>query len=390
MHSLCTKIGIIGGGQLGKMMILEAKKMGFFVAILDPDPNCAAHSISDVHITADFYNQAAFMQLAEICDIITYEYEHISLEGLLKIEKFGKPVYPTPKSLGIIQDKLKQKQKLCKAGVNVPEFVEINCIKDVENAGKNFGYPLMLKTTKGGYDGKGTFTIKDAAQIPQAWTAMGSGEMGLMAERFVDFEMEISVLACRGINGEIAVYPVAENWHYNEILRETRVPAAIGDSSRDSAVAVAGHVMEIFDGVGMFCVEMFLHKDGSVSVNEIAPRPHNSGHYTIEGCITSQFEQHIRAITGLPFGDTSLIMPVAMQNLLGEEGHEGATFVQNAEEALKIPGVFLHIYGKTHTKPKRKMGHITALGKTIEEAADKAQQAKDAVKIISKEKEVIK
>ncbi|MCL2396881.1 MAG: 5-(carboxyamino)imidazole ribonucleotide synthase [Defluviitaleaceae bacterium] len=383
--ALSTKIGIIGGGQLGKMMILEAKKMGFYVAIVDPDPKCPAHTLVDKHIVAGLKDREAILQLAEISDVITYEIEHIDVDALFEVEKNGMPVYPTPASLKIIQDKLTQKQRLIDEGAPAPEFVAANSVADIVAAGEKFGYPMMLKARKGGYDGRGNFHVASADHAQEAYNALDGEKNPLMVEKFVDFVMEISVLACRGKDGTIAIYPVAQNAHKDEILQETRVPATISNKTRDAAMALARQVMEIFEGVGMFCVEMFVHKDESVSVNEIAPRPHNSGHYSIEGCIASQFENHVRAVAGLPLGDTSLFKPTVMRNILGEPGHSGPAFVQGVEEVLSIPGATLHIYGKQETRAKRKMGHITVVADTLEDAVAKGVLASNSLKMISKE-----
>jgi len=383
--ALKARIGIIGGGQLGKMMILEAKKMGFYVSILEPDPKCPAHTLADNHIVAGLKDRDAILQLAEISDIITYEIEHINVDALFEVEKNGKPVYPTPSSLKVIQDKLTQKAKLQLEGVPVPEFIELNTQEDILKAGEKFGYPMMLKARKGGYDGRGNFLIKGPDQSGEAYAALNGEKNALMAEKFVDFDLEISVLACRAKDGEIVVYPVAQNAHVDEVLRETRVPAEINNDTASKAMDVAKRVMEIFGGVGMFCVELFVTRDGNVMVNEIAPRPHNSGHYSIEGCSASQFENHIRAVAGLPLGDTSLIKPTVMRNILGEPGHEGPAFAQGAEKVLAIPGASLHIYGKEETKPKRKMGHITIIADTIEEAVRKGELASESLKMISLE-----
>ena len=202
-----------------------------------------------------------------------------------------------------------------------------------------------------------------------------------MAEKFYPFIMEISVLACRSIDGDIKVYPVAENIHKDSILDKTRVPAAISAETTANAMNLAKRVMEVFEGVGMFCVEMFVAPNGDVAINEVAPRPHNSGHYTIEACVTSQFEQHIRAVSGLPLGDPSLIRPVVMRNILGEEGSQGKAVIEGADQCLSIPGVTLHIYGKETSKPKRKMAHLTATATTLEEAEKNADKAKDFIKI---------
>ena len=382
--ALSTKIGIVGGGQLGKMMILEAKKMGFWVAILDPDPLCPAHSLVDEHIVAGLQDRDGILKLAEISDIITYEIEHINVDALFEVEKSGKPVYPTPQSLKIIQDKLTQKQRLLDDGVPAPDFMPVESAVDILKAGEKFGYPMMLKARLGGYDGRGNFLVKSAEQAEEAFHALNGETTPLMIDKFVNFDMEISVLACRGQNGEIAIYPVAQNEHREEVLFETRVPAGIDAAVSDAAMDVARKVMEIFGGVGMFCVEMFVEKGGRVLVNEIAPRPHNSGHYSIEGCAASQFENHVRAVCGLPLGDTTLIKPTVMRNILGEPGHDGPAFVQGAENVLKIPGAALHIYGKPETRARRKMGHITVIDDCLENAVKKAADAHDNFKIISK------
>jgi len=380
---LSTKIGIVGGGQLGKMMIQEAKKMGFWVAILDPEPLCAAHSLVDEHIVAGLKDRDAIIKLSEICDIVTYEIEHINVDALFEVERAGKPVYPSPASLKVIQNKYTQKQTLLDKGVPVPEFLPVSSADDILAAGEKFGYPMMLKACLGGYDGRGNFLVKSAAQAKEGFDALGGATGPLMIEKFVDFTIEISVLACRGRDGQIAVYPVGQNNHKNEVLDETRVPAPISEKTRASAMDVARSVMEIFEGVGIFCVEMFVLKDETVSVNEIAPRPHNSGHYSIEGCVTSQFANHIRAVAGLPLGETRLVKPAVMRNILGEPGYDGPANPQGAENVLAIPGAALHVYGKHETRAKRKMGHITIVADTLEEAVTRGQQAFDGFKMLS-------
>ncbi len=381
MQNIHKKIGIIGGGQLGQMMILEAKKMGFYITVLDPTLNCPAHTIVDEHIVADFEDEKAIRLLAEKSDVITYEFEHINAKVLEELENEGKKVYPTAKSLEIIQNKFSQKSLMQKDNIPVPEFMAVSSPNDILNAGRKYGFPMMLKACTGGYDGKGNYVVKNENDCENGFNELGSGSLPLMAEKFFPFIMEISVLACRSINGDIKVYPVAENIHKDSILDKTRVPAAISDKTTENAMNLAKRVMEVFEGVGMFCVEMFVSKDGDVAINEVAPRPHNSGHYTIEACVTSQFEQHIRAVSGLPLGDPSLIRPVVMRNILGEEGSEGYSVVDGADEALSIQGVTLHVYGKEKSKPKRKMGHITATAKTLEEAEKNADLAKSFVKI---------
>lgn len=381
MKNIEKKIGIIGGGQLGKMMIQEAKKMGFYITVLDPTLKCPAHTLVDEHIGANFDDETAIRLLASKSDVITYEFEHIGADILETLENEGVKVYPTAKSLKIIQNKYSQKSLLLKNNIPMPEFTSVKTPNDIKNAGEKYGYPFLLKSCTGGYDGKGNFVIHNENEINEGFKALGSGKIPLMAEKFFPFTMEISVLACRGINGEIEVYPVAENIHHDNILFETRVPANISEETSKKAMELAKSVMEIFEGVGMFCVEMFVDKDGNVALNEVAPRPHNSGHYTIEACMTSQFEQHIRAVSGLPLGSSKLIMPTVMRNLLGEEGFNGNATVEGADEALSIKGVYLHIYGKEKSVPKRKMGHLTVISDTLEEAAEKAKKAYDFIKI---------
>ena len=378
---LQKKIGIIGGGQLGQMMILDAKKMGFYIVVLDPNPKCPCHSIFDELIVSDFNNKKAFETLAEKTDVITYEFEHINAEALEELESKGHKIYPTPSSLKIIQDKLHQKIAMKKANLPVPDFMEINSTKDMLFAGDKYSYPYILKTRTGGYDGKGNTVVNSKEDVDSAYKRLGNGKIPLMAEKMISFKMETSVLACRSLNSEIKIYPVGDNEHIDSILHKTSVPAKIPQSASKTAMNVASKVMEIFDGIGMFCVEMFVTNENQILINEVAPRPHNSGHYTIEGCVTSQFENHIRAVVGLPLGDTSLIKPTVMINLLGSVGYEGNTVVNGVEDALKLNGLSLHIYGKDTTKPKRKMGHLTVCANSIEKANEIAEKGYKLLKI---------
>lgn len=384
-YPLNQKIGIIGGGQLGKMMIQEAKKMGCYVTILDPTKNCPASSICDEHIVANFDDKDAMFDLAKKSNIITYEFEHIDYNCLMELEKQGHKIYPSPNSLKIIQNKFTQKTVLKQNNINVPEFYLIKTVDDIKNVAKKFGYPLILKSCTGGYDGKGNYVVKKEEDAQKAFDTLNPNlNVELMAEKFVDFKMEVSVLACGGLDGDIKVYPVGDNIHIDNILHKTLVPANISENSKQKAINMAYEIIKIFSGVGMFCVEFFVTQDGDVLVNEIAPRPHNSGHYTIEGCVTSQFENHIRAILSLPLGSTQLLHPTVMINLLGEEGHKGDAFVEGVCEAFKIPNTFLHIYGKKQTVPKRKMGHLTCFADTLEQAEQNIQKAFDYIKFISK------
>ncbi|MDR2939931.1 MAG: 5-(carboxyamino)imidazole ribonucleotide synthase [Clostridiales bacterium] len=358
------RLGIIGGGQLGKMMIAEAKKLGVYVVVLDPSSECPCHSICDYHIIKPFDDSKAIMELAEKVDTITYELEHIGVDALIQLESQNKQVFPTATSLKIIQDKYSQKMRLMELGIPTPAFKLIDSVSSLQSVLDEYK-AIVLKTCFGGYDGKGNYLIKNPADIECALEALGQGS--LMAEQFINFKKEISVLACRGQKGEVVVYPVAENIHEDNILTETFVPADISIETSKKASGLAYKVMEAFDGVGMFCVEMFVTEDGDVYVNEVAPRPHNSGHYTIEACITSQFENHIRAVVGLPLGYPNLIRPAVMLNILGKEGYIGEPVYDGVEDMLTFGSVKAHIYGKSVSTPKRKLGHVTICGSSLEE-----------------------
>ena len=380
MDAIKKRIGIVGGGQLGKMMILEAKRLGLYVVTLDPSPNCPSHSISDEHIVAGFDDPAAYFELASKVDVITYEFEHIDAEALETLEGQGHLVYPSVASLKVIQNKYTQNQTLQEHGVPVPRFAPVDSIEHLRRLGGELGYPLMLKTTLGGYDGKGNALIRNEGEVRQAYDLLGGGANQLMVEEFIDFEKEISIIAARGIDGSRVVYPAGENIHKDSILDTTIVPARICPQAVQKASEIAGRVMEIFAGVGIFCVEMFVTKSGDVLVNEVAPRPHNSGHYTIEGCFANQFENHIRAITGLPFGSVVLTQPTVMVNLLGQSA--GAARLVGLEESYADPNIRVHFYGKAQSGPGRKMGHFTAVCQTVDGAISRAQKAKKLLVVV--------
>lgn len=371
------KIGIIGGGQLGKMMILDAKRLDCYFAILDPTLHCPAHSIADAHIVAGFDDIEAIKRLAEKVDVVTYEFEHISLQALQELEAMGHKVYPSSQTLAHIQNKYNQKCWLKEHGLPVPEFQTVETMADIQKAEERFTYPMILKTCTGGYDGKGNAVISSREDIARAYEALGNGSLPLMIEEFIPFTKEVSVLACRSVNGSTVVFPVAENVHKNSILDETTVPAVLSPETTKEAMDVAERCLHAFDAYGMLCVELFVTKDGHVLVNELAPRPHNSGHYTIEGCVTSQYENHIRGILGLPLGSPALIRPSAMKNIIGD--HNAPAEVLGLEEAYKQPDVKIHIYGKEEVKTGRKMGHITATADTVEEALRQARCAHEAL-----------
>ena len=374
------KIGIIGGGQLGKMMILEAKKMGFYVTILDPTKKCPADSIADQHLVAEFDDREAIRKLAQKSDLITYEFEHIGVEPLKELEAEDYKIYPTARSLEIIQNKYHQKNILKRDQIAVPDFKKVSGPEDIKGAAEEFGYPLMLKSCTGGYDGKGNALIDSQTEVENAFQELGAGKNQLMVEEYIPFKKEISIIAARGLTGEMKVYPAGENEHRDNILYETKVPAEISAELEEGAEKLAKEVLKVFAGVGIFCVEMFVTEDDQLLVNEIAPRPHNSGHYTIEGCVTSQFEQHIRAITALPLGDTTLVRPAVMRNILGS-GEEGKVEIIGLEPALAVEGVKVHIYQKAISRLGRKMGHLTVTAASLEKAAERALEASQLIEI---------
>ena len=389
MNIIEKRIGIVGGGQLGKMMILEAKRLGFYVAVLDPAADCPAHSVSDAHIVSGFDDHEGYFELAKQVDVITYEFEHINAEALEILESKGHLIYPSVKALKSIQNKYSQKKILNDGGIPVPRFAGVSGVPQILEYGKKerFGWPLMLKTTTGGYDGKGNALIRDEAEAGSAYEQLGGGANELMVEEFVAFDKEISVIACRGIDGTRVIYPVAENIHVNSILDTTIAPAGVSGAVIEKATSVADEVMEVFEGVGTFCIELFVTRDERIYVNEVAPRPHNSGHYTIEGCFANQFENHIRAIACLPLGSASLISPTVMVNLLGES--DGAAKLVGLEQAYLDPNVHVHFYGKSESKAGRKMGHITVVDETIDGAVERAQKARRLVRVIGEKDEKV-
>ncbi|HSW35329.1 MAG TPA: 5-(carboxyamino)imidazole ribonucleotide synthase [Candidatus Limnocylindrales bacterium] len=376
-------IGIIGGGQLGKMMTVAAKQMGFEVVILDPTPGSPAGQVADNQVVAEFDDTEAIRLLAEKVSVLTYEFEHIDSQILISLENEGYKIYPTPRSLQIIQNKLLQKEALVKAGILVPPFKSVSTKEELKAAGQELGFPLILKSLFGGYDGKGNWKADNLQEAEVIYAELDSPE--LMVEQFVHFEKEISIIIARGINGEVRVYPLSENEHMDHILHRCVVPARVSEEVMEKASDAAGKVMSVFTGVGIFCVEMFLNRGNSILVNEVAPRPHNSGHYTIEACSVSQFEQHVRAITGLPLGDTTLINPAIMVNLLGEEDFRGPAVLIGVDKALSLPGLHLHFYGKKKTAPFRKMGHFTVVNQDLNMALDFADKAEEYLKVISRE-----
>ncbi len=373
-----TKIGIVGGGQLGKMMAQEAKKMGFYVTVLDPTSESPAGQVADREIVGDFYNEKKLKELIESSDVTTYDLENVDTKVFKEFKNRGYKIFPSPETLETIQDKYVQKKTLAEKGIPVPDFKKVESEEDL----KSFGFPVVQKARKGGYDGRGVFVLKSEEYISNAI----DGETFI--EKFVNLEKELAVLVARNIKGEVKIYPVVEMVFDERVnICDTVVsPARIDEKIDETAKKIAIETVEILNGVGIFAIEMFLTKDGEILVNEVAPRPHNSGHHTIEACLTSQFEQHIRAIASLPLGSTEQIIPAVMINILGEPGYKGKPVIEGLDEILSIPGVSFHLYCKKETKPFRKMGHITVVDKNLKSAIEKANKAKKAIKIKGEEK----
>src|SRR3989344_4896099 len=373
-----NRIGIVGGGQLGRMLGFAAKKMGFYVVVTDPTPNSPAGQVVDRQIVADYQDEKAIRELGRDSDFLTFEIELANADILKELSDKGLQINPSAKTLGIIKDKLEQKKFLQKAKIPTAKFIEVKSREDIIKAGAKFGYPMMLKARFDAYDGRGNAVIEKEEDIDQAMRKLEGRK--LYVEAWVVFEKELAVMVARSTSGEIRSYPVVETVHRNNICHLVFAPAQVEDKIIKSAQRLAKNVMKSLGGAGVFGIEMFLTAKGGVLINELAPRVHNSGHYTIEGCATSQFEQHIRAITGMPLGDTKLIHPAAvMINILGDR--LGNALADGLHRAHKLPGTFVHIYGKHETKPERKMGHITVVADDINTAHKLALKARRFVKI---------
>jgi len=368
----------VGGGQLGRMLTEAAIKLGFKVVVVDPSQNCPAAQAGAQQIVGGLYDAAVLKQLAEAVDYLTVEIEHLDTAVLENLAAGGKAVNPAPQTIALIQDKLNQKQFLKQSAVPVADFAEITDAASAEQILQNFGGKMLIKTRFGAYDGRGNAVVSSSDELQMVLKNFQS--QPLYAEKFVPFKKELAVMIARDQAGTILTYPVTETIHERNICLETLTPAEIGAETALLAKRAASTVAQHLVGAGVFGIEMFLTADNQILVNEIAPRVHNSGHYTIEACRTSQFEQHIRAITGLPLGPVDMIVPAAvMINILGER--EGPAELTGLEEASQDPHTTIHIYGKASTKIDRKMGHITATGDTLAEARERAQKARAAISI---------
>lgn len=354
-------IGIIGGGQLGRMMALSAKAMGFRIAVLDPTKDCPCGQVADIEINGAYDDLDSIKKLSEVSDVITYEFENVSFEALAWLKE-NSYLPQGAELLKITQDRVTEKAAISKADVPVAPYSVAESLTDVYSAIKILGYPCVLKTARGGYDGKGQLVLREESDVASAGSLLESGIC--VVEKWVSFAKEISVIITRKSNGEIEYFPVAENIHKENILHKSIVPARISEKASQRAMQLALQLAENLNLVGTLAVEMFLTDEDEMIVNELAPRPHNSGHYTMEACQTSQFEQHIRAVCNWPLGKTNLLKPVVMVNILGE----------HLEDVLyAIPELAdwkIHLYGKKEASPKRKMGHVNVLRNSVEQALD--------------------
>lgn len=362
-------IGIIGGGQLGRMMAIAAKQMGYSVAVLDPTANCPAAQVADRQITAAYDDRQAIEELTHISDVVTYEFENVDLKSAAYIEaewKMPQGAY----ALEITQNRQKEKEIMSACDLPVPEFAIVTNGGECEAALSNFTYPAVIKTCSGGYDGKGQLKL-NRAEDAQAAIDFAEENEHCIIEQWIPFDKEISVVFTRSLDGEIVFFPIAENEHKSHILYQTTVPASVSKAVQEKAYAAVTKLAGKMNVVGTFAVEMFV-KGEEIFLNEMAPRPHNSGHYTIEACNISQFAQHIRAICGLPLMDINLLQPAVMVNILGEDMEEVMHALPNAKSG------FIHLYGKSETKTKRKMGHVTFIAASQEKIQQQLQQFEEA------------
>lgn len=368
-----STVGVLGSGQLGRMFAMSAREMGYRVHTFSPDADTPTGQISDVEVTASYDDLDAVRAFARKVDVVTFEFENVPAATAAAIDQIV-PVRPAGSVLHTTQHRIREKQFLSSAGIPVAPFRLVRSLDDLNKAIDELGTPSILKTAGFGYDGKGQARIAKRDDAASAWASLKTDEAVL--EGFIDFERELSIIAARTADGHFAHYGLVENQHKNHILDLTIAPAPHSASLLATAEEIARTVLTKLDVVGVLCVELFLTRDQRLLVNELAPRPHNSGHWTIDACVTSQFEQQLRTVCGLPLGSTEQLRPAAMANLLGDVWQDGTP---NWQAACAMPDVKLHLYGKLDARPGRKMGHLTALGATPEAAAATALRARAAL-----------
>ncbi|GMQ84266.1 MAG: 5-(carboxyamino)imidazole ribonucleotide synthase [Gammaproteobacteria bacterium] len=368
-----STLGVLGGGQLGRMFCIAARTMGYRVWVLDPDPNSPAGSTADRHLKADYLDHAVLEDMAEHCAAITTEFENVPAETLEFLES-RIPVRPGSRAVAIARDRILEKTFIREQGLATAPFFAIRKSDDLHTACAGLNMPALLKTAQLGYDGKGQFAVNNIEDALHGFQQLQ--EMPCVLEERVELEKEISVILARSIGGDVAVYPLGENVHVNGILDTTRVPANIAAKTAEQAEAMAIKLAEAMQYCGVLAVEFFLTRCGELLINEMAPRPHNSGHYTLDAALTSQFEQQVRTLCGLPAGSTELLSPVVMVNILGDLWKHGTPCW---EQLFSHPQVKLHLYGKHHARPGRKMGHYNCLAEDLSQANGIAQEIRAAL-----------
>ena len=368
-------LGLLGGGQLGRMFAMAARRMGYRVHTFSPEDDSPAGQIADLEVTASYEDLDALRAFARGVEVVTFEFENVPVEAIDAVEALA-PVRPSAVALHTAQQRAREKTFLADRGIPTAPFAAATTFDELWDAVARVGTPAVIKTAAFGYDGKGQHKVTTPADVEHIWTAIGHQEA--VVEKFVSLQAEVSIVSARGADGAIASYAPFENRHHNHILDVTTVPAAITPAAATQADEITRTILEELQYIGVLCVEFFLSSDGELLVNELAPRPHNSGHLTFDAAVTSQFEQQVRAVCGLPLGSPEIPRPAAMANLLGDLWADGEP---NWAAACRFPDVKLHLYGKPNPRPGRKMGHLTAVGRTAGEAQDLVIAARDALLI---------
>ena len=368
-------LGVLGGSQLGRMFAIAARRMGYRVHAFSPDDDSPAGQVADLEVTASYEDLDALRAFSRGVEVVTFEFENVPIEAIDAVEAFA-PVRPSGVALHTAQQRAREKTFLADRGVPTAPFAAAATLDELWDAVARVGTPAVIKTAAFGYDGKGQHKVATPADVEHVWTAIG--HQAAVVEKFINLQTEISIVAARGVDGEVAAFPPFENRHRNHILDLTTVPAAIPAPAAKQAAEITRTILEELQYVGVLCVEFFVSTDGELLVNELAPRPHNSGHLTFDAAVTSQFEQQVRAVCGLPLGSADIPRPAAMANLLGDLWVDGEP---NWAAACRFTDVKLHLYGKNNPRPGRKMGHLTAVGRTVQDAQDRVIAARDALLI---------
>ena len=366
-------LGLLGGGQLGRMFAMAARRMGYRVHTFSPDDDSPAGQAADLEVTAPYEDLDALRTFARGVEVVTFEFENVPIEAIGAVEVHA-PVRPSGVALHMAQQRAREKTFLADRGVPTAPFAPAESFEELWEAVASVGTPAVVKTAAFGYDGRGQHKVTTQADVEHVWTAIG--RQAAIVEKFISLQAEVSIVAARGADGGVAVYTPFENRHRDHILDVTTVPAAIAPAVTKQAGEITRTILEELQYIGVLCIEFFLSTDGDLLVNELAPRPHNSGHLTCDAAVTSQFEQQVRAVCGLPLGSPEIQRPTAMANLLGDLWVDGEP---NWAAACRLSDVKLHLYGKTDPRPRRKMGHLTAVAKTVAEAQDRVIAARDAL-----------